>query len=92
MERIGLGRLYNDEVPGLERLRAGSDLIVSMLTASGRASSTRSTPSDRWPKDPESRAPFVYPTRAARVGRVRKLMGFAARPGSEDSRRGHLRW
>ena len=84
MERIGLGRLYNHQVSGLERLLAGSDLIVSTPTASGKSLIYQVYAIDRWLKDPDSRALFVYPYKALAQDQCAKLTEFAARLGFED--------
>jgi DEAD/DEAH box helicase domain-containing protein len=78
LDARGLGGLYSHQARGLDRARAGEDVLLVTPTASGKTLLFSMATMETFLEEPRSRALFLYPTKALaqdQVGGFRELAG-----------------
>lgn len=64
LERLGIARLYSHQAEGLDLTRSGKDVLLATPTASGKTLLFATTVLESFLSEPDSRALFLYPTKA----------------------------
>lgn len=73
LHAAGLDHLYSHQVAVYDALAAGQNVVVATGTASGKSLSFLLPTADALAADPQSRALFLYPTKALAQDQSRKL-------------------
>lgn len=80
----GISRLYAHQVSALEKVRAGRNIVVVTGTASGKTLCYNLPVLEKWLKQKETRALYLYPTKALAQDQLKALHrlteGLAVRP------------
>ncbi len=71
----GVGELYGHQRAAYDLLAAGSHVVVSTGTASGKSLCYQLAVLDAYARDPQSRALLLFPTKALAQDQARKLSG-----------------
>jgi len=78
LDALGLHRLYAHQAEGLDRARAGEDVLLVTPTASGKTLLFSMATMETFLDEPRARALFLYPTKALaqdQLGGFRELAG-----------------
>ena len=78
LDALGLHRLYAHQAEGLDRARAGEDVLLVTPTASGKTLLFSMATMETFIDEPRARALFLYPTKALaqdQLGGFRELAG-----------------
>ena len=81
LERRGIGRLYTHQASALKAVREGKDIVVVTPTASGKTLCYNLPVLDAIVKDEESRALFLFPTKALSQDQMTELHGLITDAG-----------
>lgn len=76
LRESGIERLYTHQAEAIERLRAGKDTVVVTATASGKTLCYNVPVLERLLDDEETRAFYLYPTKALAQDQLRVLMRY----------------
>ena len=83
-------RLYTHQCTAINRIRAGTNVIITTPTASGKTLAFNLPIFERMEADPEVRALYLYPTKAlandqyATLDRMAKFTGIQGKPAIYD--------
>jgi DEAD/DEAH box helicase domain-containing protein len=81
--RRGIERLYSHQRDAFERASAGENLVVVTPTASGKTLCYNLPVLDRVLKEPESRALYLFPTKALSQDQLAELHSFITEIGAD---------
>jgi DEAD/DEAH box helicase domain-containing protein len=81
LKRTGIEKLYTHQVYAIEALREGADAVIVTSTASGKTLCYNVPVLERLLKEPESRALYLYPTKALAQDQLRVLNRYQGEGG-----------